>query len=52
MKDNKSKRLGVRVTEEEYNAVVAYAERYGISISDALRIALTKLIKDENENED
>ena len=44
MRDNKSKKLDVRVTESEKELIKKYAEERNLTISELVRLALTQII--------
>lgn len=48
MKENKEFQLKVRVTSSEKEKINVYCENHNLSISDFLRIAANKLLKEDN----
>lgn len=47
-KEVKQFQLKVRVTNSEKEKICAYCEEHNLSISDFLRVAANKLLKEEN----
>lgn len=45
--DTLSERTSTRLTLDEFNAIVAIAERYGVSVSAAIRESVQRMIKIE-----
>ena len=50
-KRKKDKTIQFRVTEEEYNQYINFAEKKGLSVSQVIRFIMKEVIsKDENSN--